>query len=425
MTLTLDGWNTRRALLLAAALLMMVASAFTIQHYFAANYPTSIFEGSFCDISAFFNCNSSAYSSISAVYGVPIGWFGLLLGGFFALGALFPSAALERTSRGLALLNVLGVFALLGYSVFALGSLCLLCSGYYLGSLLALWLYWRYRVGSLYATSRPSPLHLATFAAVTLAGAYGVAEYHVAVRDAQGGAVASRVVNQYFSLPRVPLPSRLSPYWSVRSTERFEDAPIRIVEYADPLCIDCRVMYEQMKQLKREFAGKINVAYQFFPLEAKCNDVVEKDKHPGACELSYILAADSSMFQQLHDEVYDNFEQAKKPEWRAALAQRYGLETALTDSAVQAKVHQLIQTGTEYEKTSDRYAHGIRSTPTLIINNRMVIGTLPVAQLRAIFRALVDEQEMQGSKFLENWVDPGCVIDEGGGPPKPCAVGGS
>ena len=57
----------------------------------------------------------------------------------------------------------------------------------------------------------------------------------------------------------------------------------------------------------------------------------------------------------------------------------------------------------EYEKTSDKYAHGIRSTPTLIINNRMIIGTLPYGHLKAIFQALVEERE-GGKKFLENWV---------------------
>jgi hypothetical protein len=84
-----------------------------------------------------------------------------------------------------------------------------------------------------------------------------------------------------FSLSLVPWPSQISPYYAVRSTERFEDAPIRIVEFADPLCVDCRVLYMQLEDLKTEFAGKLNVVLQFFPLEARCNDVVEKDEHPG------------------------------------------------------------------------------------------------------------------------------------------------
>src|SRR5690606_11433158 len=137
---------------------------------------------------------------------------------------------------------------------------------------------------------------------------------------------------------QVPLPSELSPYWTVRSTARFEDAPIQIVEYVDPLCSDCQVMYAQLKALEPEFAGKMNVAFQFFPLEAACNDVVEKDLHPGACELSYLMAYDAAKFRAIHDEVFDNMRAAKQPEWRAELARRYGVEAALTDAAVRQRV---------------------------------------------------------------------------------------
>jgi len=62
-----------------------------------------------------------------------------------------------------------------------------------------------------------------------------------------------------------------------------------------------------------------------------------------------------------------------------------------------------VNTGREYEKTSDKYDYGIRSTPTMIINGRMVIGTLPYEQMQAIFQALVDEHE-ERKNFMENWV---------------------
>ena len=148
----------------------------------------------------------------------------------------------------------------------------------------------------------------------------------------------------------------------------------------------------------------MNLAFQFFPLEAKCNDVVEKDKHPGACEMSYIAAFDPAKFEAIIDEVFANFEDAKTPEWRAELARRYGVEEAPTDSATIDLVARLIRTGAEYEKTAEEYSHGIRSTPTMIINNRMVIGTFPYEQLRAIFQALLDEAE-GNTRFMESWVD--------------------
>ncbi len=329
-----------------------------------------------------------------------------MLGGLVTLGAAFPSPGMDRTVGVLARWNAVGVVVLLLYSVLVLGNLCLLCTGYYVFSLGLLALVWEGGGGAV--ADRwlgASPAHLAAFGVVTLVGAWGVAEYHGARRDAQAGGVAARVVRQYFALPEVPWPSEISPYWTARATARFEDAPIRVVEYGDLLCSDCRLLYEQMQRLEREFAGQMNVAFQFFPLEAACNDVVEKDKHPGACEASYMAAHDPSKFEAVHDEIFENMEAAKDPAWRAELARRRGVVGAAEDPETRAVVHRLIRTGTEYGKTHEAYSYGIRSTPTMIINRRMVIGTLPYEQLRAIFQTLVDEQERAGRTFMESWVE--------------------
>jgi protein-disulfide isomerase len=221
---------------------------------------------------------------------------------------------------------------------------------------------------------------------------------------------SDRVVAQYLSLEPVKLPSLISPYWLARATERFEDAPIRIVYYGDPLCSDCRVLFEQLQLLEKEFAGQLNIAYQFFPLEARCNDVVEKDIHPGACDLSYMMAARPQSFRALHDEILSHLDSAKTAPWRARFAEKHDLAGALADSALQARVHALIRTGAEYAPTSPKYKNGIRSTPTLIVNERMIIGTLPLPQLRAIFQALVYASQAEQGNFIESWINPGCSI---------------
>ncbi len=392
----------------AAGLGMIVFSALTIQHFFAANYPASIYAGSFCDINAFFNCNSSAFSPLALVAGVPLGYFGLFMGALVCLGALFPSEKFERTNHSLAWLNAIGVVSLGAYSVIATRSLCLLCSGYYVFSLVSLVLFWRFGIDrddpSLWKRwVRPSPKYLATFAVLLAVGAYGFREYHITKKEAQSGSAAAKVVEQYFSLPTVKTPTLVSPYWTARATENFEDAPIQVIEYADFLCPDCLYLSKQMQRLKEEFKGKLNVAFQFFPLEGKCNHVVAKDLHPGACEVAYIAAAvGPEKFAAIHDEIFANYNSAKRnPEWRSGLARRYGVESAMADAALQERVRQIIETGAEYDQTSDKYAHGVRSTPTLIINNRMVIGTFPYEQLRAIFQALVNKREQR--KFMEKW----------------------
>jgi uncharacterized membrane protein/protein-disulfide isomerase len=405
-TLTLNG-NRRRFLSFLAGAGMMTASVMTLRHFFLANYPSSIFEGAFCDVSAFFNCDSSAFSVISQVLGIPIGYFGLFAGALVALGALFPSEAFERTNKSIALANVLGVMALFSYSVFILKSLCLLCTGYYAFSILSFLLFRQYGIdrderGFFARYARFSLKMVIVFGIVAAMGAYGVILFHNAKKDAQTG-TAQTIVRQFYELPKVAWPSVISPFWTAKSTEKFEDAPIQVVEYVDFLCPDCLYLAQQMDKLKKEFAGKINVAFQYFPLENKCNKVVDKDRHPGACDLSFMSAQDPAKFLTIHDEIFANFRSAKTPEWRQALARKYGVEAALTDPKTQALVLSLINTGMEYERTSDKAAYGIRSTPTMIINNRMVIGTLPYGHLKAIFQALVDEKE-GGRKYLENWV---------------------
>jgi len=412
-TLTLGGWTGPRILSLISGAGMIAASALTIRHFFLANYPATIFTGSFCDISAFFNCDSSAFSPISQVLGVPLGFFGLFLGALVALGAVIPSEAFERTNKSLALLNVLGVISLFVYSVFVLGSLCLFCTGFYLFSILSFVLFW------VYGTSReernlaarwvrPSFKLLVVFAVIALAGAYGFVQYHEAKKEVQAG-MAANIVKQFYELPKVASPSFLSPYWSVKSTDRFEDAPIHIVEYADFLCPDCLYFAQQLDKLKKEFPGKINVAVQFFPLEGICNTVLPANKanlHPGACEMTFIAAGNLARFPEIYDEIWANFRSVRDPEWRRALAKKYGTEEAVADLKVRDLVEKIINTGAEYEKTSEGSSYGIRSTPTMIVNNRMIIGTLPYQHLRAIFQALVDEREVGEKRFIENWVPP-------------------
>jgi uncharacterized membrane protein/predicted DsbA family dithiol-disulfide isomerase len=402
-SLTIGKAGGRRFWSFVAGAGMVAASALTVRHFFLANFPESIFRGSFCDISAFFNCDSSAYSPIAHFHGVPMGYFGLFAGLLVVLGALFPSAAFERTNKFLSFFNALGVIGLFVYSVFFLKSLCLLCSGYYVFSLLSFFLFWRYGL----PRSFPSVKMLAVFGVLALAGAYGFQRFTEAKKEAQLGGVALRVVTEYYSLSEVPNPSFLSPCWTARASERFEDAPIRVVQYSDLLCPDCLFLYRQLKLLEKEYQGKVNIVFQFFPLEAKCNTVVEKDLHPGACELSLMALYDPAKFKAIHDEVFENSQKAKSPEWRAGLARKYGVEAALNDAATRELLQRIINTGAEYEKTSDKYAHGVRSTPTMIINNRMVIGTLPYAHLKAIFESLLSEGGKAGQpgRFMENWVD--------------------
>lgn len=408
-SLTLRGWTVGRAMLLLLGAAMAVVAALTVEHFFAVRFPASIAAAAACEPDSFFRCGDSANAAISAIRGVPIGVFGFMVGGLLMLGALFPSAAFERTIRTIAYVNVVLAVALVAYSIIGLRSLCPLCTSYAVFAAIAAVLFRmrgidRDAPGPVRRYLSASPLHLAVFGAATLIAAASASLYHDARRGAEAGTATAQLVGQFLALERGSEPSVISPYWVLRATERFEDAPIRVIEYSDFMCSDCRYLSEQIHLIEQEFAGRINWVYQFFPLEAVCNDVVEKNKHPGACELAYIAAYRPERFREVHDEIFENFAATRSAEWRQEFARRHGAEAAPTDSATLRIVHELIRTGAEFEKTSVQFAHGIRSTPTLIINGRMIIGTLPWPQLRAILQAVLDEQTGRGRGFMENWV---------------------
>ncbi len=408
----LEGWKGPRLASLLVGLAMVGVALLAVRLYVLANFPATVYEGSALDLGDPFNCDAALFGRLAHPAGVPLGWFGAALGGLVVLGALFPSERLERTNAFLAVVNGVAVAALATYALLVDRSVCPYCAGYWLLALASVAVFGWSRArggapGAAWHGFVPSLPVLAVFVVLTGAGAFGLARYTAAERLAQEGGDAARAVREFLALPRVAWPSIISPFWAVRSTERFEDAPIRVVEYSDLLCPDCLVLYRQLRVLQREFAGRLNVAFQPFPLDTSCNGVVNKHKHRGSCEVTRIaLATGPGRFPRVHDEIFEHFRRAKTdPEWRAALARRYGVAGAPADTAVSALLARLIETGREYEPTSERYPYGIRSTPTLIVNNRMIIGTLPTAQLRAIFRALADPRgEAGGQRFLERWV---------------------
>jgi len=383
---------------------MAACSVLAIHHFFAANYPAVIFHGEFYDVTARWNCDSFDYSALSQIAGVPLGYFGLVAGCLVCLGAPFPGGGLERANRLIGVLNILGASALQLISILHLRTICPLWSGYWLFSVLSVFVLYKTPsekasgFGKTWLTAPPK--HIAAIVAIAALGAFGFRAFSQVEEELS----INRAVKEYFSLAQVKLPSLISPYWTARSTARFEDAPIQIIEYSDLICDNSFYTEQQLQRLEHDFKGKINVAWQFFPLEVKCNAVAGKDKHPGACEAAYLAAYDPAKFQQIHDDLLTHWAEAADPEWRRKLAEQYGVENGLSDPATQDLVHRIIQTGTEYERTSERNPYGIRSTPTLILNHRLIIGTFSYAQLRAICQRLVDEP--QGlPKFMENWPD--------------------
>ena len=235
--------------------------------------------------------------------------------------------------------------------------------------------------------------------------AFSMAAFLDARRSARDGEDAKRMAAQFRTLAVMADPSVISPNWIIRASDSLAGAPLRIVVWQDLLCSDSWFFGDQLKRLEPFYSGKMNVVFQHFPLEASCNDVARKDLHPGACDLAAMALYAPDRFSILYERLFAEQTAAKTPEWRAALARELGLEAALTDSTAWARLHEIVRTGAEYEKTHDQYTNGVRSTPTLLINGRLVIGTFPDHLMRAMLDEALVEAEPGHTRFLESWVE--------------------
>ena len=129
--LTLQGINTKNFVFILNAIGMVGVSIYLTSHFYEVLYPTKLGGAStLCNISNLFNCDAATYSKISNIAGVPIAFFGIIVGLLFLFTSLMPSPALEKTSSAVAKYNFIGCIALFVFSIGALGSLCPLCTIY-------------------------------------------------------------------------------------------------------------------------------------------------------------------------------------------------------------------------------------------------------------------------------------------------------
>lgn len=159
------------------------------------------------------------------------------------------------------------------------------------------------------------------------------------------------------------------------------DAVVTVVEFLDPECEACRAMHPIVKQVLREFDGRIRLVVRYAPFHQNSGYAV-----------SLLEAARA---QNKYWELMDVFfarqpewasHQAPRPELLIGYAQSVGLDTAqLRDSAADPQIAQHIR-----NDVADGAALGVTRTPTFFVNGRplLQIGYEP---LRAAVAAALQQ----------------------------------
>lgn len=141
------------------------------------------------------------------------------------------------------------------------------------------------------------------------------------------------------------------------------DAPVTIIEFADPNCASCRASHPRMQALMNKYPGKIRLGFRY----AFAVDVAGTSTSPLAAVISE-YAASQGRFWDFHDAIFDNANQGRlrTNDGVIALAVNMGFSRTeisenLQNEDLQRNVANDIALGKEI---------GVISTPTYIVFGR-------------------------------------------------------
>ncbi len=370
-SLTMNGITGINFLYIINAAVMVGVSIYLTTHFYDTLYPTKLGGAStLCDISNFFNCDTATYSKISNIAGIPISFFGIIMGLLFLFSALMPSYEMERTASVLSKFNFFGCVALFLFSIIALGSLCPFCTVYYVLSGLAAYLLWKYGE----KTWKPDFKTLGVWGGIVLLGSFFMYQT-TAKKEADKSTLNASIVAQFRGLANLGDPTQESPYKVHMATPTFAESPIRVTVYSDFQCPFCKTVSEQLPDFIRRYGSKISIQYMFYPLDSSCNPNVKHAMHPFACSAAMIAACDPAKFGDVHDEIFANQEKLG-PDYLGTLAKKHGLTNCLENPEIKNKVITAINSAEQFS---------LKSTPTIIVNGRKIEGSIPSNQFFAIF----------------------------------------
>lgn len=378
-SLTLNGLTGLHALQIIISLGMIGVSVYLTNHYFKIHFPTELGgSSSLCDLSQFWNCDAATHSSAAQFFNVPTSVFGLIVGMLFFFSSLMPSESQEKTCSAVSKYNFIGCVVLFFYSLFQLGSLCPMCSAYYVLSGLSCLNYSRFGINSWMPDLKISGIW-----ALILGAGMTIMVMQKSEKEKFQSQVNISIVEQFKNLPDLGDPKENSPYVIHNTYKDFKSAPIRLTIFSDFQCPFCKVVAEQMPKLMRRFKDKMAIQYIFYPLDSACNSAVKHRMHDKACQAAMIASCKPELFLQVHDEIFAVQDQLSTGALDK-IASQFGLTECLTSEEQKNKVITSINQASQYD---------IQSTPTLILNGKKIEGSIVEAQFEAIFKYILAEQK--------------------------------
>lgn len=356
----------RQAALGLLALIMGGLSLYLTDHYYSLLFPTTLGGTGLCDINEFFNCNITASSPFSNIFGIPISLFGLLFSAIILLGFVMPKKEIEGTNYFLAGINIIGCLVLFLYSLVGLGGLCPGCTLYYLTSACVFGMFYKFS-----DIKKLSPKVLGFYFLLAMITS-GIALAHLENKKGQLNELAQSLIPQFEKIPDSAPFEFESDYRVASSTENFTDAPIQISKFSDYECPGCALMAKTLDLAAIKYKGLINIQYFFFPLDKACNPIMQRDLHLNSCEAAYLAACvPKEKFSEITSYLFEH-QNLINHNWLKDLSVKYEVTECMEKKETQEKVLKYIKVGQTL---------GLTGTPTIIINGKKITRMIPTNQL--------------------------------------------
>lgn len=156
-----------------------------------------------------------------------------------------------------------------------------------------------------------------------------------------------------------------------------KDAKVTIVEFLDPECESCRAMFPIVKQMMKDYDGKVRLVVRYFPLHQ--NSVLAATVTEAAGEQGKYWEMQEKLFEKQSEW---GEKQTSQKELFIQYAKELQLdmtkfEAALSNPDIAAKIQRDQQDGKSL---------GVRATPTFFINGKE-LKTLSVPQMKSTIEA--------------------------------------
>jgi protein-disulfide isomerase len=163
-------------------------------------------------------------------------------------------------------------------------------------------------------------------------------------------------------------------------------AKVTIVEFTDFQCAHCKTAHFTLKELLKQYKGKIKIAYKHYPLDFH---VWAKD---AAIASVCVYKQEPVSFWKLTDYFFQN-QGGITAETLSTRIKEFSGRSNLNYSQLQS----CMQDPSTKEKVSADIAEagrlGLNATPSFVVNGKIVQGALPIEEFKAIIdQALAEVQ---------------------------------